>query len=98
MIVRNMPTWWQHTALEPRLRTLYDQIRAIKDDKTTPSFCANVTWCSTFQASRSSLKDRMFYLVGFYADHPKLRTMEAYEVAYAKLYGALPDCRNCQCL
>jgi hypothetical protein len=40
----------------------------------------------------------MCRLVGFEADNPVLRTMGAYDAAYDKLYGALPDCRNCICM
>jgi hypothetical protein len=31
------------------------------------------------------------------ATDPRLRTSEAYDVAYETIYNALPDCRNCGC-
>jgi hypothetical protein len=85
------PTWRHLTAQEPRLRHLYAEIRAVKDDKSEPGFCANWVWYGSF-------KKQMCALVGFQADNPNLRTMEAYDHAYHKLYNALPDCRNCYCI
>ena len=40
----------------------------------------------------------MIYLVGHLCHKPEVKTMEAYHVAYDKLYNALPDCRNCVCM
>jgi hypothetical protein len=89
-------TWAQMVAIEPRLAALLAEIRKIKDDKRKPAFCANMRWYDgTYD--RSSLKGRLLYLAGFHAAKEELRTMEAYDLAYDKLYSVLPDCRNCQC-
>ncbi len=75
---------------EPRLRGLYAQARAIRDDRHTPSFCANNVWVN-------ALKPQLLELVGWEARNPDLRTSEAYDLAYEMVYEALPDCRNCLC-
>jgi hypothetical protein len=85
-------TWRDLTKIEPRLVALYQEIRTIKDNGE--SFCANALW---YGYASLGFKDRMSRLVGFTADDPRLRTMEAYGVAYKKLYEALPNCRNCGC-
>jgi hypothetical protein len=96
--MRAKPSWSEIIRAEPRLRRLYADVRAIKDDKSRPSFCANGAWYGYCDTPRPTLKQRMFYLVGFHAAKPELRTMAAYDVAYNKLYSALPDCRDCLCL
>jgi hypothetical protein len=88
-------TWAQMVEIEPRLAALLAEIRKIKDDKSKPGFCANLRWYGSYD--RSSLKGRFFRLAGFYAAKEELRTMEAYDLGYDKLYSALPDCRNCPC-
>jgi hypothetical protein len=47
---------------------------------------------------RQSFKERMYWLAGFRAEEPRLRTMHAYDVALNKLYRAPPNCRNCLCM
>jgi hypothetical protein len=37
-------TWREITNMEPCLRRLYTDIRAIKDDRSNPRFCANAVW------------------------------------------------------
>ncbi len=86
-------TWNDLVERESRLANLLWDVRAVKDDKTKKSFCANVTWFRQF-------KPRLPALVGWYCeqDDPVLRTQEAYEIAYRYLYHQLPDCRGCWCL
>jgi hypothetical protein len=93
---RRRAAWRELTKIEPGLQRLLDHIRTIKDDKSRPAFCANGVWYGYY--GHPSLKEHMSHLVGWHAANPKLRTMEAYDVAYTKLYSALPDCRNCMCL
>jgi hypothetical protein len=89
-------TWTQIVKLEPRLAALYRQAKAVKDDKSKRSFCANTVWYGSY--GRAGFKDRMVRLVGFETANPRLQTMRAYDIAYGKLYSALPDCRNCMCM
>jgi hypothetical protein len=91
-------TWSQMVAVEPALGSLLAEIRKVKDDKTKPAFCANAWWYGYGSRADCGFKARFIYLVGFHATKKELRTMEAYSFAYNKLYSALPDCRNCQCL
>ena len=83
--------WAEMVKIEPRLEELYQQIRLIKDDKTTPCFCANEIWYERF-------KPRFKYLVGWLAENEDLRGSDAYDLAYHKLYTPLPSCRGCSCL
>jgi len=34
---------------EPRLRALYDRARAVRDDTSKPSFCANNVWVNALK-------------------------------------------------
>ena len=94
-------TWAQLVELEPRLGALYKEIRKVKDDKTEPSFCANAVWYGYGKYERGGFRRMVKNLVG-YSTEPKqkdarLRSMEAHDIAYQKLYSALPGCRNCNC-
>jgi hypothetical protein len=91
-------TWRDAIKIEPRLLQLYRQIRAVKDDLDLTHFCANAVWYG--HNGHPGFKRHMCDLVGFQAesDDPRIRTMQAYSMVYDKLYGALPDCRNCGCL
>jgi hypothetical protein len=93
--MKQLITWEEMTRLEPRLETLYRRVCTIKDPGGS-AFCANACWYG--YGGHPSLKEPMTHLVGFDARNPQLRTMEAYNLAYQKLYSALPDCRNCMCL
>lgn len=86
-------TWSKIIAIEPRLADLFDEIKAIRDDKTRPRFCANARWYG--RNWYDSLKERMCRLVGFEAAKSALRSADAYDLVYDKLYNALPDCRGC---
>lgn len=86
-------TWEYIVQLEPKLLELEKQIKAVKDDRTKPSFCANNVWYRQF-------KPKMVVLVGWSSKSklPELMTDDAYDVAYDHLYALLPNCRNCMCL
>jgi len=78
-------TWEQMVTIEPRLLTLY---KKAKSYKPTEGFCAHQVWYGHY-----GLKSQMFKLVGFCATGI-LGTPEAYDIAYDKIYNALPDCQH----
>jgi len=92
-------TWSLLCKLEPRLKELYKEIKQVKDDKTKNSFCANRVWYG-WGNSGNGFKNRLHPLAGWEAtgEDPRLHTRKAYDIAYKKLYNALPDCRNCICM
>lgn len=81
--------------LEPRLLTLEADIRRVRGDKRKRSFCANHVWYNS-----GGFKARLLSLIGWNKSvtDERLRTSEAYDVAYEHLYNLLPDCRGCLCL
>jgi hypothetical protein len=85
---------------EPRLGQLYQKARAISDDNSNPHFCANEHWCGYGEGKRmlGGLREALDDLAGFFAENPKLRTLEAHDLARRTLFGALPNCRNCSCV
>jgi hypothetical protein len=91
-------TWQQLVAAEPRLGSLMREIKTVRDDKSRPSFCANAVWYGYYDYP--GFKPRLYELAGWGAKSAPdlLRTMEAYDLAYDKLYAALPNCRNCNCM
>lgn len=93
-------TWDELVRLEPRLLDLEREVRAIRDDKRKPSFCANAVWLGYGIPGLAGLKLKMTRLVGWEARGKAegLHTERAYDVAYSHLYGLLPDCRNCGCI
>lgn len=84
-------TSWQMAEIEPRLIDLFLDVQKASFVNWKAAFCANAVWYKKF-------KPRLERLVGFEAANKKLRTMQAYDCAYEKLYSALPECRNCNCL
>lgn len=78
-------TWKELCELEPSLKELYSEARAVK--ATDECFCANRLWYSRF-------KPRLVKLAGWGARDIKLRSSGAYDTAYEKIYRALPDCLN----
>jgi predicted DNA-binding transcriptional regulator AlpA len=92
--------WNTLVKLEPRLDKLYRKVTAIKDDPTKPSFCANYEWYDN-TTDGPSLESQMCTLVGRKCKNTggdkRLKSKEAYDIAYRTLYNKLPDCRNCQC-
>jgi len=83
-------TWQEMVRLEPRLKDLYDEARTIKDEGGR-YFCANEVWFTEF-------KPVLRHLVGWWSKKPDLRSSQAYDSAYQKIYQTLPGCRNCGCL
>jgi hypothetical protein len=81
-------TWAEIKRIEPHLDALFKEARAVKDDRRKPAFCGNRVWYDLF-------KPRLLDLVGWDAPDARIRTMRAYDVAYDKIYDALPGCRNC---
>jgi hypothetical protein len=90
-----MITWKQIIEIEPRLAKLYTEACAVKD-RGGNSFCANNVWYG--YGNNIGFKGRVYHLVGFAAKDDRIKTMEAYDVAYEKIYEALPNCRNCSCV
>ncbi len=88
-------TWEKLVEIEPRLGQLLAEVRKVKDDKQMAGFCANNVWFGNNR--HHGFKPRMYVLVGRASVHPQLRSSTAYSMAYAKLYDALPSCRNCNC-
>ena len=93
-VPRSNPTWRELAKLEPRLTQLYKEIKTIKDEGA--GFCANVAW---YCDHPRGLGPGMNQLVGWVSKthNPRLRTIAAHGLVYDKLYGALPNCRNCGC-
>jgi hypothetical protein len=91
-------TWKELAKLEPRLKKLLKEARAVKDPGGE-AFCANAVWYGYGRYSGNGFKERMNRLAGFYAesDNKRLKTMEAHGLVYDKLYSALPNCRKCLC-
>lgn len=86
--------WQVLITAEPRLQSLYNEAHEItgncyNDGKAW--FCANEIWYTRF-------KPRLLQLVGWEAKDPRLKTQEAYDTAYEKIYNRLPDCSGCSCI
>lgn len=84
-------TWEELTGLEPRLNRLFLEAQMVNGDEG--QFCANHVWFHSF-------KPILVELVGWERGGPpvELMTEEAYDLAYDKIYNALPPCRDCGCL
>jgi hypothetical protein len=99
-VVETKPVAWRELIkLEPRLKELYEEISAIKDHGGE-AFCANAVWYGYGSYREDGgFKSRLSQLVGWHAGRvdKRLKSMDAYSIAYDKLYNALPNCRNCNC-
>jgi hypothetical protein len=84
--------------IAPGLQALFDEAAATKDNKQSRGFCANAHWYGYGSCEGKGLKSRVLRLVGWHANDPRLRSMEAYGIACGRIYNALPDCRNCNCM
>lgn len=84
-------TWKRICELCPLMLRLFEQARAVKDDKRKRRFCANDIWYNQF-------KPYMVNHVGWHSSIPELQSSLAYNITYEKIYEALPDCRNCFCV
>ena len=82
-------TWEEMLKIEPELKVLFENAKAVKPENDY--FCANRIWVC-------EIKPRLVRLVGYEARLEPLRNVEAYDLAYGKIYKELPDCRNCSCL
>lgn len=82
--------------LEPKLEKLYNKAKAVNRQKPMP--CANEVWYGYGAMPRDGgLRRQVYKLVGWSReDDPKcdsrLKTREAYDVAYETIYKVLPDC------
>ncbi len=81
--------WEKMVEIEPALGRLYEDVCSVECDE---KFCANAVWYG--YGGHLGFKPRLMRLVGWDAKNPKLMTEEAYDVAYDKLYNALPDCQH----
>jgi hypothetical protein len=88
------PTWEDLLQAEPKLGILLDIVRDA-DRGTTASFCGVTAWHGI--GGRQGFKMRLYWLAGFRAHNPALRTSRAYEVATEFLLASLPPCRGCFC-
>lgn len=88
-------TWDMLVKEEPELKELLKRAKAINDNKAKDSFCANYIWY------RKGFRESVYKLVGWEAKKGMadfMYTTTAFDIAYDKIYDALPDCRNCICL
>jgi hypothetical protein len=91
-------TWNELIKLEPRLLALAKEAAAYKKNAQGKEYvCANDRWYGNGQWRDKGIKERLVLLVGWLAERPELKTMEAYDVAYEYIYNLLPTCRNCAC-
>lgn len=83
-------TWELMVSIEPRLQALYEKAKAYhKAARNDKNFCANRVWYG-----RDGLKAELLKLVGWEAEVPTLNIGTAYDIAYKKIYEALPNCRH----
>ena len=88
------PTWTKMCHVEQDLLGLYiDAMNRTRDEesKNKRCVCANHIWYQDF-------KPRLRLLVGWEARNPLLWSSECYDVAYQKIYDAMPECRECGCI
>jgi len=83
--------WEEIVEIEPELVELFNEARAVRDDKERDGFCANQVFYTQF-------KPRIAKLVGWGADNDAVATPAAYESAFEMIYRLLPPCRRCGCL
>jgi hypothetical protein len=90
-------TWEQLAAISPGLRGLFNEAKSLRSVAArNPRFCANEIWFGKHQRGHG-MKGRLCMLVGFESLDPRLKSPEAYDIAYQTIYRALPDCRACGC-
>lgn len=81
-------SWEVIIAIDP---FFYDLLREIQGVRAGENFCANRIW---FEIYKPAIVRRIGWHAPNYAPEI-LKTVRAYEIAYEKLYSALPDCQNC---
>jgi len=96
-------TWARLVKLEPRLQVLAERARQMRDDKSTPTYCATHRWigCANrdvCEKCRGGLKSELVRLVGWRRQTGPLSSSAAYDTAYEHVYSLLSDCRSCSCL
>jgi hypothetical protein len=86
---------WEHLVkIEPRLAALKEDVEDA-DNPERSHFCGVTAWHGI--GGRPGFKMRLYYLAGFRADKPELRTQQAWEQATEILWNSLPPCRGCLC-
>ena len=90
--MRQLLSFQQICYLEPRVQALFDEAKAVHDDPSKESFCANTLWRT------GGFRSRVIELVGWDATNAELQSDKAYDTVYQTIYAALPNCRNCGCL
>lgn len=83
-------TWSEIVKIAPELEELLTFAGWVSDPGG-PHFCANRIWYGLF-------KPRLLEMVGWESKIEMLGTTEAYDLAYEKIYAALPHCRDCGCM
>lgn len=83
-------TWSVLVEHEPWLKRLQKTVKDVRDEGGE-YFCANEWWYER------GFRDQLSLLVGWHARNPRLRSDGAYDLAYDRLYGLLPNCRGCLC-
>lgn len=78
-------TWEKMIEIETRLQQLYEKAAGYTREK---GFCANRVWY------QDGLKNELLNLVGYGAKHIQLSSDECYDIAYQKIYNALPNCNH----
>lgn len=84
------PKFLELCKLDSRILDLYNQAKTVTIRK---GHCVDDTWYRNF-------KPRVVDLVGMWRVEPgqiDLFTNGTYDVVYATIYGALPDCPDCSC-
>jgi hypothetical protein len=81
-------TWNILIKREPRLLALYRKASSYKKFVGSGErWCANRVWYRDF-------KPELLKLVGYDAENWLLNDSESYDIAYDKIYDALPDCNH----
>lgn len=83
-------TWEEIIQIDARVKKLHEKAKNLDINE---DYCADREWFRD-----GGFRDQLKELVGFKRqDKPvRLRTAKAYEIAYQKIYHALPDCRCCR--
>jgi hypothetical protein len=94
--MREIPDYEELCRLEPRVKDVEAQARAVNDDGQASFFCSNFAWLPV----QAQLK----MLVGVHRKLPLeegaevLLDSRTFEVAYDVLSPLLPPCRACGCV
>jgi hypothetical protein len=83
--------WEDLIELEPRLEQIERDVRYHAEHHRTGPYCANRFW---YGYDGLGFKDRLCAVVGWGSDGQRLRSSEAYDLAYDHLYALLPNCTH----